>query len=258
MKRRLTLFMLIVLCAGSLSPIASAEPKTVTSEDILNHVDDLFRGNSSFATMTMAVVTQHYTREMTMEAWSMGKDYSLVRILTPLKEKGTATLKAGNNIWNYLPKVKRVIKIPSSMMGASWMGSHFTNDDLIKESRMADDYTHSITFDGTRDGTAMIDLELIPKPQAAVVWGKVMVTVRKNDWIPIQIDYYGERLDLARTMVFSDIREMGGRLLPATLRINPTDKPDEHTEIVYKEIAFDIDIEESFFSLRTLRSEEMP
>ena len=116
-------------------PLA-AQVQPLASEDILNSVDDLFRGTSSHAIMKMVVTTAHYTREMTLEAWSRGKEDSLVRILKPEKEKGTATLKAGSNIWNYLPKVNRIIKIPSSMMGASWMGSHFTNDDLIKESRM--------------------------------------------------------------------------------------------------------------------------
>ncbi len=245
------LFMLLPL-------IASADKKDLTSEDILNHIDDLFRGSSSYAKMTMKVVTSHYTREMTMEGWTMGKDYSLVRILSPLKEKDTATLKAGNNIWNYLPKVGRVIKIPSSMMGGSWMGSHFTNDDLVKESRMAEDYTHRITFKGERDGTSVLEIELIPRPEAAVVWGKVAAVVRDKDWIPVKIDYYGERLDLVRTMSFGDITEMGGRLLPARLTITPQDKPDEYTEIVYSEISFDIDIDTSFFSLRTLQSGTSP
>lgn len=254
MKKSMVIAYLLVLCNAVLPGMADSLKTTSSSREILDHVDDLFRGNSSFAIMTMKVVTAHYTREITMEGWTKGKDYSLLRILAPLKEKGTATLKAGNNIWNYLPKVKRVIKIPSSMMGGSWMGSHFTNDDLVKESRMADDYTHAITFDGMRDGAWVVDLELIPEPEAAVVWGKVIVTVRKGDWIPIKIGYFGERLDLVRTMVFTDIREMGGRILPAVLRIVPTDKPGEYTEIIYTEIDFDIDLAEQFFSLRTLQS----
>ena len=257
--RKKTVLVFFLLTLVGLFPVkAMAEDNALSSEDILNHVDDLFRGSSSFATMTMKVATRHYTREMTMEGWTMGKDYSLIRILAPLKEKGTSTLKAGNNIWNYLPKVKRVIKIPSSMMGGSWMGSHFTNDDLVKESRMADDYDHSITFNGMRDGTGVLDLELIPRPEAAVVWGKVIATVRRDGWIPVKIDYYDERLDLVRTMVFTDISEMGGRTLPARLRITPIDKPDEYTEIVYTKIAFDIDLGQSFFSLRTLKEGARP
>jgi outer membrane lipoprotein-sorting protein len=258
MRREMIIIFFMVIFMLLPPALALSENTELSSESILNHVDDLFRGDSSYTTMAMKVVTRHYTREMTLEGWTRGKDYSLIRVLSPLKEKGTATLKAGNNIWNYLPKVKRVIKIPSSMMGGSWMGSHFTNDDLIKESRMADDYEHSISFDGRHDGVDMIDLELIPKPEAAVVWGKVVVSVRKKDLMPVKIDYYGERLDLERTMVFTDIREIGGRLLPAVLRINPTDKPQEFTQIIYKEIVFDLDLKESFFSLRTLQSGSTP
>ena len=247
-------FLMAIATFVPTSVLPGSEP--VSSADILNHVDDLFRGSSSHATMVMKVITAHYTREMKLVAWSKGKDYSLVRILEPLKEKGTSTLKARNNIWNYLPKVKRVIKIPSSMMGGSWMGSHFTNDDLVKESRMADDYTHSITFDGSREGTEVIELTLIPKPEAAVVWGKVVAIVRKSDWIPLRIDYYGEKLGLERSMTFSDIKKLGGRLVPATMRITPTDKPGEYTLVTYDDIAFDIALKDSLFTLRTLQNPE--
>jgi len=249
---------IIVTLTTFVPTIALTGDESVSSADILNHVDDLFRGTSSRATMVMKVVTAHYTREMRLVAWSKGKNYSLVRILEPLKEKNTSTLKAGNNIWNYLPKVKRVIKIPSSMMGGSWMGSHFTNDDLVKESRMADDYTHSITFEGTRDGSEVIDLTLVPKPEAAVVWGKIVARVRKSDWTPLKIDYYGEKLELERSMSFSDIRTLGNRLLPATMRITPTNKPGEYTLVTYDDIAFDLALADSFFTLRNLQNPEGP
>jgi outer membrane lipoprotein-sorting protein len=256
MRHGCCIVFILVALAAFFPTIALPGSEPVSSADILNHVDDLFRGSSSRATMVMKVVTSHYTREMRLVAWSKGKDYSLVRILEPLKEKDTSTLKAGNNIWNYLPKVKRVIKIPSSMMGGSWMGSHFTNDDLVKESRMADDYTHSITFAGTRDNNEVIDLTLIPKPDAAVVWGKVVARVRKSDWTPLKIDYYGEKLELERSMSFSDIRTLGGRVLPATMRITPADKPGEYTLVTYDDIEFDIELTDSVFTLRRLQNPE--
>lgn len=232
---------------------AYAETKPLTAKAILDHVDDLFRGVSSYGTFSMKVVTEHYTREMSLEAWSKGKDYSLIRILEPKKEKGTATLKAENNIWNYLPKVNRVIKVPSSMMGGSWMGSHFTNDDLVKESRMADDYTYDISFQGERNGQRLIDLTLIPKPEAAVVWGKVVVTVREEDWMPLGVDFYDEEMGLARSLAYSDIKKFNGRVLPARLRVNPTDKPGEYTEIIYHRIEFDLDLADDLFTLRNLQ-----
>jgi outer membrane lipoprotein-sorting protein len=232
-------------------PVEAAEGE-ITAREVLDHVDDLFRGNSSFGTFSMQVVTEHYRREMKLEGWSRGKDHSLIRILAPRKEKGTATLKAGSDIWNYLPKVNRVIKVPSSMMGGSWMGSHFTNDDLVKESRMTDDYTYEITFRGEREGREVIDLTLTPLPEAAVVWGKVTVTVLKEGWIPLALDYYDEDMNLARTMSYSDVRNLGGRRIPAKVEMRPTDKPGEHTEIVYHDMEFDLDLPDDLFTLRSL------
>ncbi|MBW1809239.1 MAG: outer membrane lipoprotein-sorting protein [Deltaproteobacteria bacterium] len=228
------------------------EPK-LTAKQILDKVDDLYRGKSSYARMTMKVVTEHWTREMKIEGWSKGKEKSLMRILSPRKEKGTATLKSGDNIWNYLPKVKRVIKVPSSMMGGSWMGSHFTNDDLIKESRMADDYDFKVSFEGKRKGLEVSEVTCIPKVDAAVVWGKVVVLVRTEDLQPLTVAYYDEDMELARTMTFSQFKTMSGRLLPSVMRMVPTDKPDEFTEFSYNEIEFDIELKDSKFSLRNLQ-----
>ena len=227
--------------------------EAVSSKEILDHVDDLFRGTSSHGTFSMKVVTAHYTREMVMEGWTKGKDFSLIRILSPRKEQGTATLKADKDIWNYLPKVRRVIKVPSSMMGGSWMGSHFTNDDLVKESRMADDYDHGVTFSGDRDGSPVIDITLVPKPDAAVVWGKVVVTVAEPDYMPLKVDYYDEDLVLTRTMVYSDPAELGGRKLPARMKMIPVDKEEEFTEILYTALRFDLDLADDVFTLRNLQ-----
>ena len=253
MKHILLGAVLLTLTLISAPAILPGVGETVSSKEILDHVDDLFRGTSSHGTFSMKVVTAHYTREMVMEGWSKGKDYSLIRILSPRKEQGTATLKADKDIWNYLPKVRRVIKVPSSMMGGSWMGSHFTNDDLVKESRMADDYDHEVTFTGDRDGSSVIDISLIPKPDAAVVWGKVVVTVAGADYMPLNVDYYDEDLALTRTMVYSDPTELGGRTLPARMKIIPIDKEEEFTEILYSELRFDLDLADDVFTLRNLK-----
>jgi outer membrane lipoprotein-sorting protein len=203
--------------------------------------------------MAMKVVTEHWTREMTLEFWSQGKDRSLVRILAPQKEKGTATLKAAENIWNYLPKVNRVIKVPTSMMGGAWMGSHFTNDELVKESRMAEDYDFATSFEGERGGERIVEISCTPKAGAAVVWGKVVVAVRQGDWMPISIAYLDEDLKLARTMTFSDLKVLGGRTVPTVSRMVPADKPRELTEVRYQEVAFDLALPEDLFSLRALQ-----
>ncbi|KPK05646.1 MAG: hypothetical protein AMS20_06030 [Gemmatimonas sp. SG8_28] len=225
-----------------------------TAQEIIDHVDRIMRGESSHGTATMEVVTENWERRMSMEVWSLGTEYSLIRITAPKKEQGTATLKAGDEIWNYLPRVDRTIKIPASMMMGAWMGSHFTNDDLVKESRLIEDYDIDISFDGARDGVTVWELTLTPKPEAAVVWGRIEYQVRQDDWMPTWARYYDEDDDLVRTMTFTDFRTLGGRLVPAVMDVRPEDKPGERTTVRYESLEFDVGMGESFFSLRALRS----
>ncbi len=225
------------------------------AHQLLREIDDLWRGQSSHAIMTMEVKTAHYTRAMTMEAWSKGTDKTLVRILSPKKEQGTATLKSDTNIYSYLPKTDRTIRLTSGMMSGSWMGSHFTNDDLVRESRREDDYDASISFEGRRDGDDIIEFTLLPKPDAAVVWGKVVLTIQAHNYIPLTELYYDEDLALARTFVFSEVKTLGGRLRPTVMQVVPADKPDEYTKVIYQELALDIAIKDDFFSLTNLKQQ---
>jgi outer membrane lipoprotein-sorting protein len=244
---------IIALTATALLAAAAPAAAQVDPLEIIDRVDRLLRGDSSRGVATMEVVTEHWEREMTMEVWSLGTDYSLVRLRAPQKEAGTATLKAEADIWNYLPKVDRSIKIPASMMGGSWMGSHFTNDDLVKESRLIEDYDVEIAFEGEADGVAVWDFLLTPKPEAPVVWGSIEYRIRQGDYMPLWTKFYDEDGDLARTMEHSAFTEMGGRLLPAVMDMYPADKPGERTTMRYEEIEFDIDVDTSFFSLRNLQ-----
>ena len=244
-------FKLIAIATGAVLCVASAAgAEGPSAREILDRVDDLYRGESSRAIMTMKVVSANWTRELRMEAWSQGKEKSLFRILSPQKERGTATLKSGNQMWNYLPKVKRVIKIPSSMMGRSWMGSHFTNDDLVKESRMAEDYDFEY---GEARSAEEVAILCTPKPDAPVVWGKVLAHVRKSDWMPLRIEYFDEEMSLARHMEFADFAKVGTRLLPLFTRIVPSDEPEQSTEIRYEEIEFDRKLDSGMFTLRNLQ-----
>jgi Outer membrane lipoprotein-sorting protein len=225
-----------------------------TPREIIDKVDRILRGDSSHGTATMEVVTKHWERTLSMEIWSLGTDYSLVRITAPAKEAGTATLKVKDDIWNYLPKVDRTIKIPASMMMGSWMGSHFTNDDLVKESRLVDDYDIALPFEGERDGVEVWELRLTPKPEAAVVWGRVEYQVRKKDLMPVWAKYYDEDGNLIRTLAFSEFKAFDGRLVPTVMDMTPEDKPGEHTMVRYETLAFDVKLDPSFFSLQNLKS----
>jgi hypothetical protein len=232
---------------------ASACADAETARDIVDCVDRIMRGESSQGTATMEVQTENWSRSFEMQVWSLGTEHSLVRILAPRKDAGTATLKAGNEIWNYLPRVDRTIKIPSSLMGASWMGSHFTNDDWVKESRLVEDYDIETAYEGERDGAQVWGFDLTPKPEAPVIWGRIEYRVRKADLMPVWARYYDEDGELVRTMVFDEYRQMGGRLVPAHMRVEPEDKPGEFTDVRYADIQFDVALDEDFFSLRRLR-----
>lgn len=259
MRRALALASLlgafVLLPAGTaLSAPAKANPYAgLSAREILDKVDDLFRGKSSNGNVTMSIVTPNWKRDLDLEFWSEGKEKSLVRISAPQKEKGTATLRVDQDIWNFLPKVKRVVKLPTSMMAASWMGSHFSNDDLVKETRMAEDYTFETTFDGEKDGKKVLEITCHPKPDAAVVWGKVIVHVDKGEYMPLFIEYFDEDLKLARTMTFSVYKNFGDRDLPSVVKLQPTLHPDESTTMTYHKILFDRSFPADHFSLRKLQ-----
>jgi Outer membrane lipoprotein-sorting protein len=238
-----------VASAMAASPVAGQ-----SAREIVDRVDRLLRGESSRGKVEMQITTQHWSRTLDMEVWSLGTQYSLVRVTAPPKEAGTATLKAGQEVWNYLPRVDRTIKVPPSLMMGAWMGSHFTNDDLVKESRLVDDYDITISFEGERNGVPVWEFDLTPKPEAAVVWGRLVEQVRKADDMPTWVRYYDEDGALVRTMKFSDYKVMGGRLVPAKMLVVPADKPGESTALLYDDLSFDIPIDKEFFSLRNLRT----
>jgi outer membrane lipoprotein-sorting protein len=240
-----------MLLGGSLA-VAQEQSDADLARQLLDSYDDLYRGESSAATVTMNVVTERWSRSLTMKSWSKGDDKSLIRIEAPAKEAGITTLKVDQNIWNYLPRVGRTMKVPAGMMGGSWMGSHFTNDDLVRDSRMSQDYTYAITGRPAADGTGFWVIECTVKEDAAVVWGKVTVTLRP-DKLPSRIDYYDEGGEHIRTMEFADYKEVGGRLMPARMTLLPLDKPGEKTEMVYDELNLGAELDDSMFTLQSLK-----
>lgn len=251
-RRLLPIAFAAALGLGPLVVAQAAEPAAdPTAEELLNRVDDFARGDSSFAKMRMTVKTSRYERSMEMEAWSKGTERSLIRITAPAKEAGVSTLKVEDNIWNYMPKVDRTIKVPSGMMSGSWMGSHISNDDLVKENRLADEFTYAIT--GRPDGEqGSWVVEAIPKPDAPVVWGKVEAEVG-FDRQPRAVRYYDEDGELVRTMSFAEVKEFDGETLPTVMRVEPADKPGEYTQITYLELDFGVAVDDSRFTLQSLR-----
>jgi len=221
----------------------------VDMRELIREIEDQHTGRSSIATMDMSVRTEHWERSLSMKAWSLGRDHFLIRILAPAKEKGVATLKVDKEVWNYLPKIDRTIKVPPSMMGGAWMGSHITNNDLVKAAKIDEDYTFELLSED--DATWTIDC--IPRPNAAVVWGRIVYTVEKARRIPLSVDYFDEERVKVRTMTFDQVTTIGKRTLPLRMTIVPLDKPGEKTVFTYKEIVFDVPMAESFFTIANLQ-----
>lgn len=216
---------------------------------LIREVEEQHTGLSSEATMSMQVKTRHWERNLEMEAISLERDHFLVRILAPPKEKGVASLKVGQEVWNYLPKVDRVIKVPPSMMGGAWMGSHLTNNDLVKAAHVDEDYDFRLLEETDRSWR----IDCIPKSDAAVVWGRIIYQVDKATKTPTEVDYYDEEGEKVRTIVFDDVQSIGSRTVPMRMTVQPHDKPNERTVFHYSRLKFDMPLEKSFFSLRNLR-----
>lgn len=211
------------------------------------------QGNSNRSVMKMTIVRPDWKREITMKGWAMGREYSLILITSPARDKGQAFLKRTKEMWNWQPSIDRVVKLPPSMMLQSWMGSDFTNDDLVKESSVVNDYTQTLDKDSTVNGMPVYKIVLIPKPDAPVVWGKVIAFIDKKEFNQLLVYYYDEEGELVNTMILSEIRNMGGRMLPTKLEMIPADNPNQKTIIEYQELEFDIGIDESFFSMQNMK-----
>ena len=227
------------------------------AREIVDQVARLFVSQSSIATVEMQITKKDSQRKILMQIWSLGESNILIRIRGPQEDAGTAILKVGSKVWYYLPKANRTMKIPASRMMTSWMGSHFTLSDLVKQSRLTNDYVVATSFEGKRDGVAVSEYTLTPKPAAAVVWGKVTLEIRQADRMPVRQRYYDEDGKLVRELTFSEYKTMSGRLIPTRLVMQSMDKAGkkavEQTTVAYEKIVFDEPINEEMFSLKNLK-----
>lgn len=239
---------LFLTALGLLSSTAQADDDIIQA--LLTGSDDMFRGASSTATMVMEIKTARYERTVTMQSWTQGTERSLIRIMEPAKDRGVATLKVDDNIWNYLPKADRTIKVPASMMAGSWMGSHITNDDLVQESRLSEDFTYTLTR-SPEQGDDGYTVELVPNPDAPVVWGRIVATFR-TDQLPVSTTFHDEDGTLVRTMTYGSYQEVSGRTIPTEFTVSPADKPGEYTRIHYEQLEFGVEIPESMFTRQAL------
>jgi outer membrane lipoprotein-sorting protein len=223
------------------------------AREIVDGVSRLFISKSSTATVEMQINKTDLQRKITMQFWSVDESHILIRVRSPQEDAGTAILKVGGKIWYYLPKANRTVKIPTSMMMSPWMGSDFTLNDLVKQSRLTDDYAIATSFDGQRDGVAMSEYTLTPKPAAVVGWGKITLEVRHADRMPVRQRYYDEDGKVVRELSFSEYKTVSGRLIPTRLVMRPVGQGVEQTTIRYEKINFDEPISEETFSRKNLK-----
>lgn len=224
--------------------------------EIVRQADLKMRGESSRAEFTMMIVRPSWERSLSMKAWSMGNDYSLILITAPARDEGTAYLKRGNEIWNWLPNINRTIKMPPSMMSQSWMGSDFSNNDLVRESSIVTDYTHTLVGDSTLSGYDCHKISMVPKPDAPVVWGEVIIYISKDGYLQLRTEFYDEDGTLMRTMNGSKVEELDDRLIPTYMEMVPKDESGHKTVLIYEDIEFNIDVNEGFFSIQNMKRVE--
>jgi len=242
----------LALCAlaGTSQRARAQEP---SGREILDRMESLVWGKTLQGAYEMSIVTPRWQRTLALHVWMERPRRSFVRIDAPAKEAGIGSLRIGNEMWNYLPSVERTIKIPPSMMLQPWMGSDFTNDDLVKESSVLDDYTQKVLAGVTLDGQTAYQVEAVPKPEAAVVWGRIVYWVRKSDFVPLKQEFYDERGELVRVMSFTEVRDVGGRKVPTRWEMRPQNKPGHFTIVVLKDATYDQPIAPEVFSQRNLQ-----
>ncbi len=221
--------------------------------EIVRKANNLVMGKTSQGINRMTVIRPDWKREVEMKIWSKGNDYYLILITSPAREKGQVFLKRKNEMWNWIPSINRMIKIPPSMMSQSWMGSDFTNDDLLKEASIVKDYTHKIIGNETIDGYNCYKIELTPKPQAAVVWGKIITWIAKHKYYQLKTEFYDETGELINTQIGKEIKKMGNRTLPSKMEMIPADKEGYKTVIELIDIKFDKNIPNRFFSIQNMK-----
>ena len=222
---------------------------TTIVRDAVNH----WRGVSSYSEMTMVIHRPEWERRMTMRAWTKGDDQSLVRVIEPRKDRGNGTLTKGDNMWSFSPKVNRVIKIPSSMMGQSWLGSDFSNKDIARADEIIDQYDHSLLGVDDVDGITVYEIESIPHEEAAIVWGREVLRIRE-DHVVLEHSFYDQDGELVKSLRSLEIGVMGGRTVALRQRMSRADAPEEWTEIQIASVEYEIDIRDSLFTLSNLRN----
>jgi len=223
------------------------------AREIVRKADLKARGETSITDMSMKVVRPNWSKEMRLKAWTKGNKLAMIQILSPAKERGIVYLKRGKEVWNWIPSIERTVKMPPSMMSQSWMGTDFTNDDLVKEFSILEDYVHALLGEENIGERMCYRIQLIPKPEAAVVWSKVMLWIEKAELVMMKAEYFDEDNVLVNRMLVNEVGQLGGRLLPTIIEMTPMDKKGQKTIITNHTIEFDRQVADEFFSVNQMQ-----
>jgi outer membrane lipoprotein-sorting protein len=248
MKRIFCAAFLILLSLSASAATGERDAQEIV-RDALNH----WRGLSSQGAMTMTIHRPDWERSMSMQTWTQGEKRSLVRVTAPRKDRGNGTLMDDNNMWTFSPKINRVIKVPSSMMSQSWMGSDFSNKDISRADDIVEQYDHTLLSESEVDGHVVYEIQSIPHEDAAVVWGKEVLVVR-DDNVLIEHRFYDQDGELVKSLQTLEIGEMGGRTVAVQQRMVKEDEPDDWTEIIVDAVEFDVELSDNVFTLSNLRN----
>jgi len=248
-----TIKIIPLLMAVLMFQIVEIQAQNLTAKEIIAKADQKNRGESSKGIMSITIVRPKWERNIQMKSWSKGDDLFMIYITAPAKEKGQVFLKVNKEMWNYVPTISRMIKIPPSMMMQSWMGSDFTNDDLVKQSSIVVDYDHKLIGEEEIRGQQCFVIELIPHPEAAVVWGKIKSWITKDGFNVWKNEYFDEDGFLQNTENAYNIKQMGDRKIPTKIEMIPTDKEGNKTIMEILEVEYNVGIKDSFFSKQNMK-----
>jgi outer membrane lipoprotein-sorting protein len=243
----------IILLAFSLSTVQVISQNEISAKELVEKADENMEGESSISVMSMSIIRPTWERTLEFKNWVKGKEYALTLITAPAKEKGQTFLKRNNEMWNYIPSIGRLIKLPPSMMSQGWMGSDYTNDDVMNETSLSTDFEHKYTGNETLENNECKIIEMIPHDDSNIVWGKIITWISLKDHLFLKTEYYDEDDFLIRTELFENIQEMDGRRIPTRYVIIPADNPNQKTLINIKSMDFDPLLDDDFFSQQNMK-----
>lgn len=234
--------------------VLSTRAQDVDPKQVVQSAINLMNGKSSESEATMSIVRPKWTRTISMHSWSLGNDYNMILITAPAQDKGQSFLKRQNEMWNWLPSISRIIRIPPSMMGQSWMGSDFTNNDVVQRNSLVKDYDHKLLGEEQIEGYKTYKIELDPKPDAAVVWGKVVLWIAEKEHFMLKAEYYDEDEKLVNLETQTNVRHFGDRDLPSKMTIVPVKEKGKKTVLEFSQIDFNVSLQKDFFSQQNMKS----